>query len=359
MVKRGPPRGGFTLIEILVTSVVAIIMLSAALALFVQGISLQQKQRKMAEMKRSAALVMGQLTTELRQAGLGRPRGPRVDTASGVGDRFPASILVAEDHRLAFIADLPRPNSTFSGYSQLAGDQTATTLPGGSGLALLNELNGGCDVVDGSSLCTTDVSSTAFAYAASSTTTNCASNPGGARTCPWSLNRYQSSEYIIVADGMGRWVERQLDSSAVWGKNLTSGRVALRLGTSVPAQLVSGGPNQSFVSTPDRVFHRFNAGWWERKQCWGSVGEPIGTLSTPCAASASEGTDWEQLARMGTPLNVTFKYFKRDGSLLTTPVAATALKDISRVDIELQLERSMSTGAPLRHTAHGSISLRQ
>src|SRR5262245_31168772 len=116
MVKRGSPRRGFTLIELLVTSVVAIVMLTAALALFVQSISLQQKQRKRAEMKGSAALVMGQLTTELRQAGLGRPRGMRVGSTSA-DERFPSSIMVAEDHRIAFIADLPRPNSTFNGYS--------------------------------------------------------------------------------------------------------------------------------------------------------------------------------------------------------------------------------------------------
>jgi prepilin-type N-terminal cleavage/methylation domain-containing protein len=358
MVRRGPPRRGFTLIELLVTSVVAIIMLSAALALFIQGITLQQKQRKMAELKRSAALVMGQLTTELRQAGLGRPRGARVGSGLGVGDRFPASLLVAEDHRIAFIADLPRPNSTFNGYSQLAADQTPASF---TGLSLLNELNGGCDVATGVGQCATDLSSHLFTYATSTPDTNCATKPEAARTCPWALNRYQSSEYLIVADGMGRWVERRTENTpTLWGTRPSSTRLALLLNASVPAELISGGANQSFVSTPDRVFHRLNGGWWERKQCWGSVGEPIGTLSTPCAASASEGTDWERLARVGTPPNVTFKYFKRDGSMLTTPVAATALNDISRVDIELQLERvSGTSNQPLRHTAYGSITLRQ
>jgi hypothetical protein len=131
----------------------------------------------------------------------------------------------------------------------------------------------------------------------------------------------------------------------------------------VPDQLVSDG-NQGFVSTPDRVFHRLintDGMWlWERNQCWGSVGDADDDLLDECDSSA--GTDWEPLARMGTgtPLQVTFKYFKRDGSQLSAPVADTSLKDISRVDIELQFERSISTSPePLRHVAHGSITLRQ
>ncbi|HEX8434653.1 PilW family protein [Archangium sp.] len=355
MVKRRHPRRGFTLIEMLVTSGVAIIMLSAALALFIQGIAQQQRQRKLAEMKRSAALVMGQLTTELRQAGLGRPRGARV----GTGDRFPASILVAQPQQIIFIADLPRPNSTFNGFSQLAADQTPASF---AGLSLLNELNGGCDVTTATPACATDLSSHLFTYAATSTATDCAGSSGTARTCPWALNRYQPSEYIIVADGMGRWVERQIGTSSTPPHPPSAlrpdGRRALSIDASVPAELVSGGANQSFVSTPDRVFHRIIDGWWERKQCWGSVGSPIGTLSDPCAAGA-DGTDWERLARLVTPASITFRYFKANGDPLTAPVATTSLKDIARVDIELQLERPMTAGDPLRHTAHGSITLRQ
>jgi prepilin-type N-terminal cleavage/methylation domain-containing protein len=358
--RREHARRGFTLIELLVTGVVALIMLSAALALFIQGLSAQQKQRKMAEMKRSAALVMGQLTTELRQAGLGRPHGVRVGTGSGVGNVFPPSLLVAEDHGIGFIVDLARPNATLNGYSQPAGQQ-GSTLPNG-GLAVLNELNGTCDVVEGSSYCTTDTTSQAFDYATTDSTTNCATKPDEARTCPWSLNRYQKDEYLIVADALGRWVERQISSSGVYAQNTSSGRFALQLTDDVPAELFANGPNQGFVSTPDRVFFRLNAGRWERKQCWGSVGVGSGTpptlqLSTPCT---SEGTDWEPLARAGgTPASATFTYWKADGTRLATPVAATSLKDIYRVVIRLELQRSQSSGKPLSHVAYGSITLRQ
>jgi prepilin-type N-terminal cleavage/methylation domain-containing protein len=357
--RRERSRRGFTLIELLVTGVVALIMLSAALALFIQSITAQQKQLRMAEMKRSAALVMGQLTTELRQAGLGRPRGVRVDAGTGSGNVFPASLLVAEDHRIGFIADLARPNATLNGYSQPAGEQGAT-LPV-NGLAVLNELNGSCDVVSGSA-CTTDTSSQLFDYATTNSATNCSTDPDDARTCPWSLDRYQTEEYLIVADALGRWVERRLSSSGVYSKNTGSGRFALQLDGNVPDTLFANGPNQGFVSTPDRVFFQLNAGLWERKQCWGSVGVGSGSpstldLSTPCT---SEGTDWEPLARAGgTPASPTFTYWKADGTKLTPPIAASDLKAIYRVVIRLELQRYQSTGQPLHHVAYGSITLRQ
>ena len=366
MTVRGHSRRGFTLIELLVTAVVAIIMLGAAMALFTQSITEQHEQRRMAEMKRSAALVLGQLTTELRQAGLGRPRAGRVGTSGG-GNIFPGSILVAEPHRIAFIADLPRPDSTFNGFSQLAADQTASTLPA-NGLALLNELNGSCDVVKKPLHCTTDTASHLFDYPTANDANNCADHPGSVRTCPWSLNRYRADEYVIVADALGRWVERQVDDG-VFAENTTSRRVTLQLNSSVPAELFASGPSQGYISTPDRVFFRRNGGWWERKQCWGTVGvgSPMLSLNTPCAdGNDAVGTNWERLARVGgNPRPVdTFTYFKANSTTpLTQPISPADLRLITRVEIQLELQRPRypSTGAstPIYHVARGSITLRQ
>jgi type II secretory pathway pseudopilin PulG len=379
MTKWGSSRRGFTLIELLVTAVVAIIMLGAAMALFTQSVMQQHEQRRMAEMKRSAALVMGQLTQELRQAGLGRPRAVRLDSGLGANNRFPASILRAEGNQIGFIVDLPRPNSTFNGYSQLAVDQSLVTLPV-NGLALLNELNGSCDVVNKAGACATDIASQLFDYPTTSTATNCSKSLGQARTCPWGLNRYQGSEFIIVADSLGRWVERQViadnDGDAlteVHGENLTSGRMALQLNSPVPAALFAAGPNQGYVSTPDRVFYRRKDGWWERKQCWGSVGtgSPTLVLNTPCpdsdaAATPPTGTVWERLARVGgTPDSImTFTYWKAGSTTpLPFPVPDDELKNIQRVDIRLELRRlrhqNVGLAEPFVHVAQSSITLRQ
>jgi len=371
MMVRERSRRGFTLLELLVTAAVAIIMLGAAMALFARTITEQHEQRRIAEMKRSAALVMGQLTTELRQAGLGRPRAVRLGTTNA-GNRFPASILVAEAHRLAFIADLPRPDSTFNGFSQLAVNQVRV-MEGGTfpdnGLALLNELNGTCDVVTDSSGCKTDISSQLFDYPTSNSINNCANTPGGARTCPWSLNRYRSSEYIIVADALGRWTEQRIRSGGqVYAT--TGNRVALELTTNLPDKMFADGANQGWVSTPDRVFFRLNGELWQRKQCWGSVGAgsstaPTLVLNTECGDTDPEvGTAWESLARAGgAPTAATFTYWKADGTQLTLPIAPENLWLIQRVDIRLEFQRPRypNTGpaTPLRHIARGSITLRQ
>jgi type II secretory pathway pseudopilin PulG len=366
MTVRFRSRRGFTLIELLVTAVVAIIMLGAAMALFLRTVTEQHEQRRIAEMKRSAALVMGQLTTELRQAGLGRPRAVRLGTMNA-GDLFPGSILVAEDHRIAFIADLPRPDSTFSGYSQLAVNQVRQ-MEGGTfpdtGLALINELNGTCDVVTDSASCKTDISSQLFDYPTSSSTHNCAQSPSTARTCPWSLNRYRSNEYIIVSDALGRWVERRLRSGQVYAT--TGNRIALELTTALPKGMFAEGANQGWVATPDRVFFRLNGKFWQRKQCWGPVGSGATlVLNAACPDNDPElGTKWESLANVGDPpKDPTFTYFKADGSPLPTPITGSALRLIQRVDILLELQRPRypNTGdaTPIRHLARGSITLRQ
>jgi len=367
MTVRGRSRRGFTLIELLVTGVVAIIMLGAAMALFSRTVTDQHEQRRMAEMKRSAALVMGQLTTELRQAGLGRPRAVGLGTTNA-GHLFPASILVAEAHRIGFIADLPRPDSTFNGFSQLAVNQLRPseggTLPENA-LALLNELNGTCDVVANSLACKTDLSSQLFDYPTSSSGNNCADTPGSARTCPWGLNRYRPNEYIIVADALGRWVERRIRSGQVYAT--TNGRVALELTANLPDKMFADGANQSWVSTPDRVFFRLQGKLWQRKQCWGTVGtgSPTLALSTPCADNDPQvGTNWEALANVGdAPEKVTFTYFQANGAPLPLPIAPDNLWRIRRVDILLEFQRPRypNTGAatPIRHLARGSITLRQ
>ena len=367
MTVRGRSRRGFTLIELLVTGVVAIIMLGAAMALFLQTVTDQHEQRRIAEMKRSAALVMGQLTTELRQAGLGRPRAGRLGTTNA-GNRFPASILVAEQHRIAFIADLPRPDSTFNGISQLAVNQVRVMESGtfpDNGLALLNELNGTCDVVTGSSSCKSDISSQLFDYTTSSSTHNCADSPGSARTCPWSLNRYRPNEFIIVSDALGRWVEQRIRNNLYV---TTGNRVALELTTPLPNGMFADGANQGWVSTPDRVFFRFNGQLWQRKQCWGPVGtgSPLLTLTTECPDNDPQlGTPWESLARVGGPLpKPTFTYWRADGTEITTvPVLGADLGLIQRVDIRMEFQRprypNTGTADPIRHVARGSITLRQ
>ncbi|HZI06359.1 MAG TPA: prepilin-type N-terminal cleavage/methylation domain-containing protein, partial [Archangium sp.] len=238
MVKR--PRG-FTLIELLVGSAVALTVLAVAFAAFVRTTAMHRRQVELAEMKRGAALVLGQLGAELRQAGLGRPRHAR---AEGNGALFPPTFLIAQENQLAFLTDLPRRDSNFNGYSQLADDQS-TALPT-NGIALLNELNGGCDISSATNHCSSSEESLLFPPGAVDDCASSAASP----TCPWGLNRYQGNEFLIVANTKGNWVERQLQSSL--HAEVSGGRRTLVLEDSLPPDLLSGA-NRGFVSTPDRV----------------------------------------------------------------------------------------------------------
>ncbi|WP_375770635.1 prepilin-type N-terminal cleavage/methylation domain-containing protein [Archangium gephyra] len=342
-------RRGFTLIELLVGSAVALTVLAVAFAAFVRITAMHRRQVELAEMKRSAALVLGQLGAELRQAGLGRPRHAR---AEGGAELFPPTFLVAQEHQLAFLTDLPRRDSNFNGYSQLADDQT-TGLPA-NGIALLNELNGGCDISDATAHCSSNEESLLFAPDAG--TDDCADS-ADAPTCPWGLNRYQGQEYLIVANQKGSWVERQLKASL--HASVTGGRRTLVLETGLPADFLSG-PNRGFVSTPDRVYYGLDAGGVRRNQCWGSIFSG-GAFSLACSDTfTTTATGWEVLTTGVAPNGLRFSYWTANGTLLPVPVTDEVdLRGIRRVDIELDLERPLPDGETLRHSASLSITLRQ
>ncbi len=363
MVRRARPSRGFTLLELMVAGAVALFMLTAALAVFSRAAAMQRKQRVKMELKRSAELVMGQLTSELRQAGLGRPRGTRAEPG---GEAFPPALLVAEAQRIVFVADLPRWNSNFNGFSQLADSQPASSV---AGVALLNELNGGCDVYSPLGHCSTLTESALFSAATDPSFSHCGGNANSA-TCPWGLRRYRSGESLLVVNDQGQWVERQIGATlhldVASGVPLVSRRL-LRLSAGLPSSLFSG-TNLGFASTPDRVFYRMDTGTGEllRNQCWGPVGSPVSIsslTSAPCAQGDTTGTGWEPLARglstIPGMLGLSFTYLNAAGTVVTAPVPAGSLANIRRVDITLRLHRQLGRDGLVEHEASASIYLRQ
>lgn len=345
-------RRGFTLIELLMGSAVALTVLAVAFSAFLHTTSMQRRQVELAAMKRGAALVLGQLGAELRQAGLGRPRHARAEAGAQL---FPPTFLVAQPNQLAFLTDLPRRDSNFNGHSQLADDQTTGLPP--NGIALLNELNGGCDISSAPSHCSSSEESLLFAPDAG--LADCADEPTSP-TCPWGLNRYQGHEYLIVANTKGNWVERRLHSSLQAA--VSGGRRTLVLEQSLPLDFFSG-PNRGFVSTPDRVYYGLNAGGVRRNQCWGSIFSSPGgnTFSLGCPdLPADNATGWETLTTGVVPSGLRFTYWSASGTLLPVPVTDESdLRSIRRVDIELDLERVLPDGEKLLHSASLSITLRQ
>jgi hypothetical protein len=370
----------------MVAAVVALIIMAGALGLLIQSAKLERRQTEMAAMNRDAERVMSQLSTEVRQAGLGRPRGARFLTSTTGAELFPPIVLNAKPLEFTFMADLPRPNSSFNGISYLADDQPAAA----SSLALLNELNGDCDVYTAAltlslppplnvtlNKCATSARSTLFP----STTPSCSeasSASNQAPSCPWGLNKYQLGEYIILTDNTGKWAELQLSTTNL--VNTTSSRKTLALtgASSLLAGMLNNAPNRAVISTPDRVFYRLVAEnpanpqtlfRLERKQCWGPLSSSgvvsFTNIRGECGAGATVGTPWEVLLR-GLPANgVRFTYWDGKGTDLTTDMAETDLvklernlRRVRRVNIELRLRRTLSGSQLLEHSTLVSINVR-
>jgi prepilin-type N-terminal cleavage/methylation domain-containing protein len=341
-------RRGFTLVEVMVASGVGLIILTAMMGYLVQRSRRDHQEAQLARLKQDASLVLGQLGRELRQAGLGRPTRARRE---GEGEIFPGPLIAAGEMSLAFIADLPRPDSSLNGLSSFAANQAVPPMPD-RGVALLNELNGGCDV-DGSSLsaCRTDEASLLLAPPG----VDCLASPRSAPTCPWGLKKYQPGEWLVLVDGVGKWVERQVSSNLFTS---AAGRIALELTERLPTGFFNV-PNRGWVASLDRVSYRVQGGTVERKQCWSAAGSPAtaSALSRPCG-SPFDGTEWEPLLRTASPAGLTFRYFDAQGFELTRlPLAEQELRRVRRVEVRLSLIAPTS-GEPVTYDTSTSIALR-
>ena len=344
----GQAQRGFTLVEVLVASAVGLIILTGMMGYLVQRARRDHQEAQLARLKQDATLVLGQLGRELRQAGLGRPTRARWE---GEGEIFPGPLIAADQTSLAFIADLPRPDASLNGLSSFAANQAVPPMPY-RGVALLNELNGGCDV-DGTSpsACRTDVASLLFAPSG----VDCLSSPRSAPTCPWGLKKYQPDEWLVLVDGVGRWVERRVSSSLYAS---ASGRIALQLNEPLPMGFFDV-PNRGWVASVDQVFYRLENGAVERKQCWSEAGYAVtaSTLSRPCRSPA-DGTEWEPLARTAGAQGLTFRYFDAQGFELTRlPLSGPELRRVRRVEVRLSLS-APAPGEPVTYDTFTSFALR-
>ncbi|WP_224361325.1 PilW family protein [Hyalangium versicolor] len=341
-------RRGFTLIEVIVASGMGVIILTALMGYLVHRARMDQQEAQLGRLKQDASLVLGQLGRELRQAGLGRPTRAR---SEGVGELYPGPLIAASEASVAFVADLPRPDASLNGVSAFAANQFAPPLPA-RGVALLNELNGGCDV-DGSSptACRTDEASLLLRPSG----VDCRNSPDSAPTCPWGLKKYRPGEWLVLVDGAGRWVERQV-SSNLFAQAL--GRTALLLDEQLPEDFFDV-PNRGWVASVDRVYYRLRDGAIERKQCWGQAGSPasVSVLATPCSAPA-DGTPWEPMLRSAGLHGLVFRYFDAQGVELTLlPLSAQDLRRVRLVEVRLHLSAPVSSDS-VTYDTFTSVALR-
>jgi type II secretory pathway pseudopilin PulG len=349
MVKRGHSARGFTLVELLVAGGVGLVILTGAVGYLLHRSQMDQREAQFARLKRDASLFLGQWERELRQAGLGRPTRARLD---GGEELLPGPLLSAGLTDLTFVADLPRPDASLNGLSAFAANQTTPALPS-NGVALLNELNGGCDV-DASSptACRTDAASLVLAGPGQ----DCATALTTAPTCPWGLHKYRAGEWLLLVDGRGRWTQRQVGAAFVSG---AGGRGALVLDSAPPAGFFDSAPNRGWATSLDRVYYRLTGGTVERKQCWHAWPSPaaLPAVAQPCTL-ATDGTDWEPLLSTVPTRGLSFRYLDASGAVLSPlPLSAANLARVRRVEVTLHLESS-APGGPVTYDTLTAVTLR-
>jgi prepilin-type N-terminal cleavage/methylation domain-containing protein len=341
-------RRGFTLVEVLVAGAVGLVILTAMMGYLLHRARVDLQEAQLARLKQDTSLVLGQLGRELRQAGLGRPTRARRE---GEGEIFPGPLVAADATSLAFVGDLPRPDASLNGLSSFAANQAVPPMPD-RGIALLNELNGGCDV-DSSwpAPCRTDEASLVLAPPG----VDCRYAPFTAPTCPWGLKKYRPGEWLVLVDGVGRWVERQVSSNLF---SSSSGRIALELDQRLPPDFFDM-PNRGWVASLDRVFYRLQGNTVERKQCWNPSGSPATArvLSQPCRSS-TDGTEWEPLLRTAAPQGLSFRYLDVQGLELTRlPLSEQDLRRVRRVEVRLRLS-APTQRAPVTYDTFTTVALR-
>lgn len=378
-------RRGFTILELLVGLTVSAIVLAAVVHIFRDTMVAQRRQRVRAELARQGAFLGNMLHRELRVIGLGRPTGTSVIG----GQPAPVAISFAGDRALGFVADLPRPDATFSTFGFLE------DRPAGFGRIMFHTDQNGACAPDGGA-CPIETSSTLYRGDGAT----CASAAGD-RTCPWGNKRLRPDEVFQVVAGNGSWTNVAPDGGALSmlpTPALDGGTVrGLVLDTTINAARAQGWPatwtnftrgdapvdirGQGFVATLDRVFYRHcgvacpgGSGLnrvLERRQCWGPVvsndaawpgnavntneADLLGGAFDPAAAPGAECTPWEVVAR--DVETVTFSYFRERTANPTN--ADSPATDVTNATFGLALAARQRSAQPRVGTQLGRADIRQ
>lgn len=379
MIAAAPRRPAFTLVEVLVATTIMLITLTGAVSVFTFAVGVQSEGMVRNQLARDAQLVVDMLGRDLSSAGVGVPRGFRADPADFTGGTRESHQLrplfrrFKPDH-LAFVGDLPNPNADLNGIVQISHikdddhrtfvtSELASCVPPASSPGIY--------------VCDTATASPLGPFPAADA---CREGQGGARTCPWGMNKWQmrgGSPVRLVYGGIdGSWFEREWDMTQFatseppyFGMHIrhsgpngntydSSGAHAL------PQTSFFGSRGGGFIAQIDRVFWSLeNPGApgtacsattapfcvLRRRQCWGGIDDPAAATfpsvgdgafrasNTPTNCTPPfDGTDWEIVATGVRALNL--EAFDAAGVALTGAWTPPTAARVASVEFELVLE---------------------
>lgn len=379
-------RRGFTLIELMVSIVLAIIVTGVAIeVLLVIGRS-QKEIAERAQLSRDAQLVTDLLTHDLSFLGVGVPRGlrkaPANFTAPIVEHQLRPPIRVGEPDSIAFVGDLPFPNAELTGILKLVDEDDDDD----GEIMVASEL---CPctpqaTTPGNHKC--DCTARTLIQGSFAAADNCNASQKTARLCPWKMNKVLTQSdgkaYLLLVDTAGDWHERRWalnDASKTeddeyglelsldaWQPTGNSGESTAAV--DVDMALFNGGVGSGYVTQLDRVFWSFESAdgtgacptgakdcVLRRRQCWGRIVDPgaaawpkvrdgaiRSTTFTPADCTAgTDGTGWETIMTGMTAFSV--RYFIDSANELTGPWTLAQSSQTRLVEISMTLERVAGT----------------
>jgi type II secretory pathway pseudopilin PulG len=368
------PRA-LTLVEVLVALTINAIVLSTVVVLFAGSAKRAAIARTHNALARDGAALADLLRRELGRAGLGMPRGPRVDDATAL---FDTSLLLAGTTEIGVVADLPRPDSSHATMSLLSGNvvnDEGGAFDSSRSLFFFNESNGNCQpdgLLGTGATCSTAASSTFFPGREGCKVGSLASD----RTCPWSLGRLVDGERFVVVLGDGHWLQARNETPLAFDAShhlvllKTAAPLDPNWSLSKTHKHPLGVSGPAYVATVDRLFFAWSPETRkvERIQCFDEAPAPTdpayGTGDTTtlpsftAARCTATPTHREVVARHVESL--AFTYFDAAGaSVGTAPLPTAALKaSVRRVDFRIVF-KDEAHGEEVRYELTGAVPLEQ
>lgn len=362
---------GFTLLEMIVALTMALVVTSSALGVLLTVLQTQREGSLRASLARDAQLTMDMLARDFAYLGVGVPRGLQMRedgvtpiTASTTSQLRPP-IRVGTSDYIAFLGDLPFPNSDLNGIAMPQVFQGSTD----DEFSVVSELTA-CSPPQSAPTSGNYTCRTSQATMLEVGGGDCDESNKTQPTCPWGLGKWQQNGaadmVLVIGDTFGGWYQRTWDFTVhSHGTDRALVKFGARLSGETDlsenrfyARTIGGG----FVALLDRVFYSLEEPGspgtactsgnctLRRRQCWGDIGDP-GDASFPAVGGSAirggsdpggctagtQGTPWESV--MDGVESFQIRYFDSTGAEIAPPLAIGTSPRVKYVDVELVLAR--------------------
>ena len=358
------------MLELVVGMTISLAIAGVAMSLLLLAQASQKETQMKNAVTRDAMYILDMIGGDMGFAGVGVPFGENLERP---GDFLRPVVRVGEAQSLTFIGDLPLPNAELNGLAHIA--NLPTTSTSSDLVSVASEVSTCPPPASSAPDYECDSLVTTLVNTGATSADRCTSSNMGARTCPWSVGKWQPGSGgrmpVIISASDSTFVQRKVrfSGSGVVEHGAVGQTEGIRLDSAIDVPKF-GRPRigQSIIATVDRVFYTLIDGDGDpcvssskqcllvRRQCWGDVpdndsaGYPVAAspaLSVNdepagCAAP-DDGTNWEPVATAVSGFE--FKYFDRAGGELATPLTASSLQQVASIQVELTIRRKLPAGA--------------